>query len=177
MDGARRFESKDKISNHVPSFYKDLFSKEEWVRPSLDNLEFSMIDEASASWLEKNFDEEEVKAAVFELRGDKALDPNGFPIAFFQFFWETIKQDVMQFMREFHKRGKLSKHIGASFITLIAKKVGAESIKDFRPISLIGSIYKVLAKVLATRLQKVLPTLFSDAQGAFVHGGQMLAGC
>ena len=74
------------------------------MHPSLDNLQFSMIDEASASWLEKNFDEEGVKAAVFELRGDKAPDLDGFPIAFFQFFWETIKQDVMQFMREFHER-------------------------------------------------------------------------
>ena len=67
-------------------------------------------------------------------------------------------------------RGKLSKHIGASFITLIAKKLGAESIKDFWPISLIGSINKELAKVLATRLQKVLPTLIFDAKEPLFTG-------
>ena len=55
---------------------------------------------------------------------------------------------------------KLSNHIGASFITLIAKKSGAESIKDLRLTSLIGSIYKVLAKLLASRLQKVLPNFY-----------------
>ena len=84
--------------------------------------------------------------------------------------------DVMDFMREFHARGKLSRHIGASFISLIAKKVGAESIKDFRPLSLIGSIYLVLAKVLANKLQKVLTKLIFVAQGAFVHGRQILEG-
>lgn len=59
-------------------------------------------------------------------------------------------------MREFHYRGKLSKSIGTFFITLIPKINGAEYLKDFRPISLIGSIYKNLVKVLATRLQKGL---------------------
>eukprot|EP00268_Persea_americana_P004181 TRINITY_DN11318_c0_g1_i2.p1 TRINITY_DN11318_c0_g1~~TRINITY_DN11318_c0_g1_i2.p1 ORF type:complete len:108 (+),score=7.43 TRINITY_DN11318_c0_g1_i2:273-596(+) len=72
--------------------------------------------------------------------------------------------------------GKLSKHIGASFIILIAKKSGPENIQDLRPISLIGSIYKILAKVLASRLQKVLPTLMSYSQGAFVHGRQISDG-
>lgn len=84
--------------------------------------------------------------------------------------------DVMAFMKEFHEKGKFSKHIGASFIVLIAKKAGAENIRDFRPISLIGAIYKVLAKVLASRLQKVLPSLISAAKGAFVHGRQILDG-
>ena len=59
----------------------------------------------------------------------------GFPLVFFQRFWEDIKEDLKAFMKKLHARGKLSRHIGASFITLIAKKSGAVSIKDFRPIS------------------------------------------
>eukprot|EP00268_Persea_americana_P008172 TRINITY_DN13144_c0_g1_i6.p1 TRINITY_DN13144_c0_g1~~TRINITY_DN13144_c0_g1_i6.p1 ORF type:complete len:313 (+),score=49.71 TRINITY_DN13144_c0_g1_i6:1004-1942(+) len=82
----------------------------------------------------------------------------------------------MEFMTEFHGRGKLSKLVGASFIVIIAKKIGAESIKDFRPIRLIGSIYKVLAKVLASRMKKVLPKIISMVQGAFVYGRQILDG-
>ena len=84
--------------------------------------------------------------------------------------------DVMTFMKEFHENGKLSKHIDALFIVLITKKADVENIRDFRLISLIGAIYKVLAKVLASRLQKVLPWLISAAQGAFVHGRQILNG-
>lgn len=59
---------------------------------------------------------------------------------------------------------------------LIPKKSGAVSIKDFRPISLIGSVYKILARVLASRLQKMLPDLISLTQGAFINGRQMLDG-
>ena len=77
---------------------------------------------------------------------------------------------------EFHERGTLSKYIGVSFIVLIPKKADAENIKDFWPISLISAIYKVLAKVLASRLQKVLPSVISTVQGAFVDGRQILDG-
>lgn len=82
----------------------------------------------------------------------------------------------MAFLWEFHSTGKLSKSIGASFITLIPKKCGADCLKDFRPTSLVGSIYKLLAKVLAGRLQKIFPSIISSFQGTFVHGRQILDG-
>lgn len=56
-------------------------------------------------------------------------------------------------MQEFHARGKLSENIGASFIALITKNDEVESLKDFRPISLIRSLYKILAKLLAGRIK------------------------
>ena len=80
----------------------------------------------------------------------------------------------MDFFKEFHQRGKISKNIRASFIALIPKNKGAEHIKDFRPISLVGSIYKILAKVLASRLQKVMASIISQSQAAFVQGRQIL---
>lgn len=68
----------------------------------------------------------------------------------------------MDFRQEFHSRGKLSKTISASFITLVPKIKGANCLKDCRLISLIGSIYKILVKVLASRLQKVMPSIISS---------------
>ncbi|RVX15951.1 Auxilin-related protein 1 [Vitis vinifera] len=51
---------------------------------------------------------------------------------------------------------------------------GAEDIGDFRPISLLGGLYKLLAKVLANRLKKVIGKVVSPAQNAFVKGRQIL---
>lgn len=59
---------------------------------------------------------------------------------------------------------------------LVPKKTGANRIKDFRLISLLGSMYKILAKVLAARIQKILPSVISPSQGAFVHGRKVLDG-
>ncbi|RVW70775.1 Elongation factor 1-gamma [Vitis vinifera] len=51
---------------------------------------------------------------------------------------------------------------------------GAEDLRDFRPISLVGGLYKLLAKVLANRLKKVMGKVVSSTQNAFVEGRQIL---
>lgn len=48
--------------------------------------------------------------------------------------------------------------------------------KDFRPISLVSSLYKILAKVLANRLKEVVGETVSKNQSAFVKGRQILDG-
>ncbi|RVW27733.1 hypothetical protein CK203_109967 [Vitis vinifera] len=52
--------------------------------------------------------------------------------------------------------------------------MGAEDLREFRPISLVGSLYKWLAKVLAHRLKRAVGKVVSKAQGAFVEGRQIL---
>ena len=64
--------------------------------------------------------------------------------------------------------------MNASFLSLIPKKCNVVNIKDFRPISLVGSVYKLLSKVLANRLRVVLDKLISETQNSFVGGRQIL---
>ena len=80
----------------------------------------------------------------------------------------------MSFFREFYEHGKFVKSLNTTFLVLIPKKAGTEDLRDFRPISLLGSLYKWLAKVLANRLKKVVGKVVSKAQGAFVEGKQIL---
>lgn len=72
-----------------------LYKRDSWDRPLLDNLQFDCIGDKRAMWLEREFEEEEIKAAAFALAEEKAPDPDGFPMAFFQYFWEVVKQDVL----------------------------------------------------------------------------------
>lgn len=82
----------------------------------------------------------------------------------------------MRVMHEFHSHGRLVKGSNSSFIVLIPKKDGACDLNHFRPISLIGSLYKVITKVLAKRLKMVMSNLISDSQSAFVSGRYILDG-
>ncbi|RVX05699.1 LINE-1 reverse transcriptase-like [Vitis vinifera] len=118
--------------------------------------------------------EEEVFDALVGCNRDKAPGPDGFSMAFWLFAWDFVKADVMGFFKEFHENGKFVKSLNATFLVLIPKKVGAEALGDYRPISLVGSLYKWLAKVLANRLKKVVGKVVSKAQGAFVEGRQIL---
>lgn len=60
------------------------------------------------------------------------------------------------------------------FTALIPKVEGSQGMEDFRPISLLRSMYKVITKVLAGRMRKVLNVVISQYQNAFVKGKQIL---
>ena len=74
----------------------------------------------------------------------------------------------------FHQYSMFERSMNASFLTLIPKKCNVVNIKDFRPISLVGSVYKLLSKVLANRLRVVLDNLISKTQNSFVGERQIL---
>jgi hypothetical protein len=124
--------------------------------------------------LEQNFGKDEVIQVVKDLQGDKAPGPDRFTMAFFQKCWVVIEEDVMGFFHEVHTYCKFERSLNASFIALIPKKQNASNIRDFRLISLIESVYKLLAKVLANRLKGVLDSLISESQDAFVGGRKIL---
>jgi hypothetical protein len=62
----------------------------------------------------------------------------------------------------------------ATFIALIPKKSGVVDIMDFRPISLVGGVYKIIAKVIANRLKIVMEKISSKLQNAFIKGRRIL---
>jgi hypothetical protein len=105
---------------------------------------------------------------------DKAPSPDGFSLAFFQECWDVIKTDLMEVFQDFHTHSKFVKSINATFLALILKKSGAMDLKDFRPISLVSGVYKIIAKVLLNRLSKVVEKIISKPQNAFVKGRQIL---
>ena len=80
----------------------------------------------------------------------------------------------MRFFANFFQHGRFVKSLNATFLVLVPKKRGAKELKDFRPISLVSSLYKLLAKVLANMLRKVVGKVVSCSQNAFVEGRQIL---
>ena len=77
-------------------------------------------------------------------------------------------------LHSYHARGTFATSLNATFLTLIPKKAEAVEVKDFRPISLVGGMYKIIAKILANRLRVVLNKPVSPSQNAFVQGRQIL---
>ena len=65
-------------------------------------------------------------------------------------------------------------YLNTTFIVLVQKQIEAKDLKDFRPISLVNSLYKLISKALANRLKKVMSCLVNKAQIAFVEGRQIL---
>ncbi|RVW42450.1 Transposon TX1 uncharacterized 149 kDa protein [Vitis vinifera] len=166
--------SSDDLKEGVCRAYKSLLSEPGDWRPNINGLNFKELGEGLASSLEVEFSEEEIYAALSSCCGDKAPGPDGFTMAFWLFCWDVVKSEILELFREFHLHGTFQRSLNSTFLLLIPKKEGAEDLREFRPISLVGSVYKLLAKVLANRLKSVMGEVISDSQQAFVHGRQIL---
>ena len=143
-------------------------------RPLLDEVFFSRISEEDATWLDRPFDEKEIFGVVHDFNADKALGLDGFTMAFFQSCWSLVKTDIMKVFHIFHAHAMFEKSLNATFLALIPKKIDVVDVKDFRPISLVGELYKIIVKVLAIRMRRVVHGLISESQNAFVKGRQIL---
>jgi hypothetical protein len=116
------------------------------------------------------FTPEEVNHALAQMHPLKSPGPDGFGSCFFQKHWQVVGEEVRRSVLDFLNFEIFDPGINSTFITLVPKKSSASSVSDFRPISLCNVLYKLIAKVLANRLKKVLPSLISPAQSAFVPG-------
>lgn len=103
--------------------------------------------------LETPFTYEEIWEAMLACDGKRAPGSDGFNFTFFREFWSLIREHLIKLFVEFHEFGKLVKGFNAGFIAFIPKKQSPEEVTDYRPISFIGSIYKLVAKVFTARLQ------------------------
>ena len=106
---------------------------------------------------------EEIHAAVWSCASHKAPVTDGINFLFYKKAWGTIKDDIFKLVSNFFLTGKLPSSIKSSFICLIPKKCPATSVDDYRPISLIHGLYKIIAKLLANRLKGVLENLISKS--------------
>ncbi|GJX58902.1 RNA-directed DNA polymerase, eukaryota, partial [Tanacetum coccineum] len=94
----------------------------------------------------------EIHKAVWECGENKSPGPDGYSFEFFRRYWNFIGPDFCSAVECFFSSGILPKGCNASFIALILKVLDAKFVSDFMPISLIGSVYKVITKILANRL-------------------------
>ncbi|GKV04587.1 hypothetical protein SLEP1_g16731 [Rubroshorea leprosula] len=152
--GGKVVKQVEDIKEGIMKYYASLFIDEGWKRPTLEGVNFKSISEADRCMLTQPFTEDEVKLAVWNCDSSKAPSPDGFSFGLLKNEWEVIKTDVMKFLTDFHKNGRLVRGSNASFLVLIPKTENPQGIEEYRLISLIGCTYNILAKLLANRLSK-----------------------
>jgi hypothetical protein len=120
--------------------------------------------------LMKEFTHEEIKAALDSIEGLKAPGLDGMPAVFFKKSWDVVGQQLTKEVLGVLQGGRLPEGWNDTIISLIPKVEKPEKVTDLRPISLCNVVYKVVSKVLASRLRDVLPDIITPNQSAFVPG-------
>ena len=117
---------------------------------------------------------EEIKKIMFRLNPNKAPGPDGLTSGFFKAAWDTVGEEVIISTTQFFYSGFLPASANATILTLTPKFPGASKITEFRPISCLNTVYKVISRLLVRRLKIILPSLILPSQTAFVQGRLLL---
>jgi hypothetical protein len=143
-------------------YYTSLFTAGEvhGVADCLGDLDGRVTREMNET-LTRTFTVAEVDFALHQMHPLKSPGPDGFSACFYQNSWPMVKGEVCNAVLEFLNFDVFDKEINATNIALIPKISKPTKVMEFRPISLCNVIYKLIAKVLANRMKKVLPAIIS----------------
>lgn len=134
----------------------------------LYNLNDLLIQHDDLDDLHLNFSKEEIDNVIKELPRDKSLGPDGFNNEFIKKCWPFIANDFYDLCQAFCEGSICTRSINTSYITLIPKTEGPTTMNDFRPISLLNSSLKIITKIMANRLQGIIPNLIHRNQYGFI---------
>jgi len=174
-DGDEVLTSKEDIESHVLHYFTNIFStSSEYVENDLlDKYIPLKVSDEDNDMLTAIPSSEEVKHAVFDLNGDAAPGPDGYPSYFYQHFWHIIGHDVMNSTQYFFQHNYIMPNLNSNLLILIPKVHGADKLDNFRPIALANFQFKLITKILADRLGVIASKIISIHQRGFIPGRQI----
>jgi len=169
-DGTTTDDSRE-IAHIITAYYEQLFSSSgvrEWERV-LQAVPVK-VTQAMNDVLCAPYSETEIFQALKAMHPSKAPGPDGFTALFFQQFWDVVGHDVCRVVLQVLQGGPMPASLNHTNIVLIPKTAHPTNLAQFRPISLCNVIYKLITKVISTRLKSLLPSIISEMQSAFTPG-------
>ena len=161
------------ILNEQKRFFEKLFtsegSNEREARALLANVDKHLNDEEK-TYCDADLTEGEIFDTIKLLKPNKSPGDDGIVSEFYKEYWYLIREQFTKVVRYIFNINTLSPSQYNAILTLLYKKGEREDIKNWRPISLLNADYKILTKILAERLKKVLPKIIHPDQKGFVQG-------
>ena len=161
------------ILNEQKQFYKNLFTSEgsdqQESNTLLENVD-QVLSNDQKEICDADISEEKIKNAIKILKKNKSPGDDGIVSEFYIDYWYLIRKEFTQVIKHSFNINTLSPSQYNAILTLLYKKGEREDIRNWRPISLLNVDYKIITKILAERLKKVLPYIIHTDQKGFVQG-------
>ena len=156
-------------------FYKTLYTKENTdikeIKTYLETSNTStMLDDREKESLEGKITHIECETALKNMKNNKSPGSDGLSVEFYKTFWPQIKNDLTDSLNLAYDNGSLSTTQKRSILSLLFKKNDKHLLKNWRPISLLNTDYKILAHVLANGLKTVINKLIHTDQNGYIKG-------
>ena len=137
----------------------------------LENYTYTKLNTEESNRLECELTLLEISKALQNMKNSKVPDIDGFPVEFFKVFWNKLKDFVLRAYNWSYKMGNMTITLQQCVISCIPKGNKCRTLlKNWRPISLISVVYKIISSAIANRIENVLDNLVSETQTGFVAG-------
>ena len=172
-DDGNKLTADKEILAEIRKFYTKLYSsttsETENIEKYFSELEtpktLSQIDSES---IEGKITKEECEKALHMMKGNKSPGFDGISVEFYKTFWLELGDLVVDSFNEAYQKKLLTDSQNISILSLIFKKGDPSNIRNYRPISLTNTDYKLLAHILANRLHTVLHKIVSTDQTGYI---------
>lgn len=147
-------------------FYSSLYDAETSDENCRDNLlkDLPVLSDEQKQFLETDFTFEEVTTAIMNLSSGRAPGLDGLPSEFYKKFWSILGEDYFKVLKQCFNEGTLPTSCQRAVLSLLPKKGDLTLLKNWRPVAVLCTEYKIFSKVLANRLNEVLHTIIHKDQ-------------
>ncbi|PNX92520.1 ribonuclease H, partial [Trifolium pratense] len=159
------------LQEEAKKIFKNLFAPpNNSPHCSFDVAVVPKLDAEQVQTLLHHVSKEEVFIALNQMHPLKAPGPDGFQGVFFRQYWHILGNDICDMVSEAFATGQFNPSLAETLICLIPKEDCPKHFKDFRPISLCNTLYKLITKILVNRLRPMLDSIVGPFQSSFLPG-------
>ena len=169
----------EEINQRFETFYHNLYKSENQDSTAtkcenfLGNLPITKLTTDVKNNLEAEISKEEITIAVNSLQSGKAPGPDGLPSEFYKHFLNKLIVPYIDMIKDSIKNGKLPPSLELATINVFPKPSKDKQLCDsYRPLSMLNVDYKIFSKVLALRMEPVMPFLIHEDQTGFIQQRQ-----
>ncbi|XP_024636247.1 uncharacterized protein [Medicago truncatula] len=165
--------NQQQISDHIVQYFNNLFCANSAVLQDpllVEEVIPNLVTDSINTMLTMLPSQLEIKNAVFDLNKEGASGPDGFGAFFYQTYWDIVSIDVTNAVLEFFTKSWLLPNFNANTLILIPKNPNADTVDQYRPIAMANFKFKIISKIIADRLAKILPGIISEEQRGFIQG-------
>jgi exonuclease III len=183
-----RFNTREERYRHIRDFYSGIYTPdrgnnilpvnciEEFLGPEVcqhEAVKNAKLNAAEKDLFDRQLTVQELDAALQKLNDKSAGGMDGIPTVFIKKFWYFLRIPLHKYALWAFENETLTQSFNSAGIKLIPKKGDVSKIKNWRPISLLNNIFKIISKALDTRLQKICEIVLSRGQKGFTKKRQM----
>ena len=167
-ENGNTINTKEDILAEIEHFYTKLYSQEPTNKTEQEKiyklLEKKQIDPSEMETLGDFITTKEIKTALNQMQSNKSPGSDGIPNEFYKTFWPELKEELCEMLNNIYIKQSLSQTQKQAIIKLLYKKGDPRELKNWRPISLLNTDYKILSKIMANRLKPKMEILIGKDQ-------------